>query len=46
MQKAGVQTVCRVFPTAPHGFGIEIGTEAEGWIDDAISFWEKHMKNK
>lgn len=26
-----------------HGFGLGIGTTAEGWIDDAISFWEKHM---
>ena len=46
MAKAGVQTVCRVFPTAPHGFGIGIGTAAEGWMNDAISFWEQHMKNK
>lgn len=46
MKRAGVRTICRVFPNAPHGFGVGIGTEAEGWIDDAISFWEKNMKNK
>ena len=46
MKKAGVAAACRVFPTAPHGFGLGIGTEAEGWVDDAISFWEQHMKDK
>ena len=46
MKKAGVPTVCRVYPTAPHGFGIGIGTEAEGWVDDAVSFWEQNMKDK
>ena len=46
MKKAGVSTVCRVLPTAPHGFGIGIGTEAEGWMDDAVTFWEQHMKDK
>ena len=23
-----------------HGFGLGTGTEAEGWISDAIRFWE------
>ena len=46
MKRAGGRTIWRVFPNAPHGFGVGIGTEAEGRIDDAISFWEKNMKNK
>lgn len=29
-----------------HGFGLGIGTSAEGWINDAISFWEKQMKKQ
>ena len=33
-------------PYSSHGFGIGIGTEAEGWMDDAVSFWEQHMKEK
>lgn len=26
-----------------HGFGLGTGTIAEGWINDAICFWEKQM---
>lgn len=34
-----------VFPGLSHGFGLGEGTIAEGWIDKAIEFWVKHMKN-
>ncbi|MBP5504266.1 MAG: hypothetical protein J6Y24_15940 [Bacteroidales bacterium] len=27
----------------PHGFGLGTGTVAEGWIDDAVKFWERQM---
>ena len=27
----------------PHGFGLGTGTEAEGWINDAVVFWENNM---
>ena len=27
-----------------HGFGLGIGTEAEGWINDAVAFWERNSK--
>ena len=26
-----------------HVFGIGTGTVAEGWVTDAIQFWEDHM---
>lgn len=26
-----------------HGFGLGTGTVAEGWIDDAVKFWERQM---
>ena len=26
-----------------HGFGLGTGTVAEGWINDAVAFWEKQM---
>lgn len=29
-----------------HGFGLGIGTVAEGWINEAISFWERQMKTR
>lgn len=41
----GTDAEIRVFQGLPHGFGLGEGTIAEGWINDAIKFWEKHMKN-
>lgn len=32
-----------VFDGLPHGFGLGIGTNAAGWIDNAVKFWESHM---
>ena len=26
-----------------HGFGLGTGTSAEGWVFDAIRFWEKSL---
>ena len=34
-----------VFEGLSHGFGLGIGTVAEGWIDNAIAFWERQMKS-
>ena len=28
-----------------HGFGLGTGTVAEGWIEDAVRFWETNTKN-
>ena len=25
-----------------HGFGLGDGTAAEGWLPEAVAFWEKH----
>jgi len=27
-----------------HGFGLGTGTNAEGWIDEAVRFWEKQLE--
>lgn len=40
----GTDAEIKVFQGLSHGFGLGEGTIAEGWIDDAIKFWEKHMK--
>ena len=32
-----------VFDGLPHGFGLGIGTAAEGWLDNAVRFWERNM---
>ena len=41
----GIDTELEMFETLYHGYNIGRGTEAEGWIDNAIAFWEKHMTN-
>ena len=44
MQEAGIDTEFHVYPGLGHGFGLGAGTSAEGWINDAIAFWEEQMK--
>lgn len=39
----GIDTEFHLYPNLGHGFGLGIGTSAEGWIDDAIAFWEKQI---
>ena len=41
LQKAGVPAEIQVFPNLGHGFGLGIGSSAEGWINDARTFWER-----
>lgn len=36
------EKVPSLFPNLRHGFGLGVGTSAEGWIDGAVEFWEKH----
>ena len=38
----GVPTEYHSYTGLPHGFGLGIGTIAEGWFDQAVSFWEKN----
>lgn len=37
----GTASEIEVFDGLSHGFGLGEGTVAEGWIDGAVSFWEK-----
>ena len=40
----GTDTMIEVFNGLPHGFGLGTGTVAEGWINNAVAFWESNMK--
>ena len=40
----GTPTEFRHYPGLGHGFGLGVGTVAEGWIDQAIAFWEVQME--
>ena len=37
----GIPTEFQAYNGLPHGFGLGTGTVAEGWIDDAVRFWER-----
>lgn len=39
----GIPTEFHAYNGLPHGFGLGTGTVAEGWIDDAVRFWERQM---
>ncbi len=41
MQRIGIDTEFHVYPGLGHGFGLGTGTSAEGWLGDAVAFWEK-----
>ena len=43
MSALGIDTEFHKYPGLSHGFGLGTGTVAEGWIEDAIAFWDKHM---
>lgn len=42
LRNAGIDVEYLKFKNAGHGFGLGIGADAEGWIDRAVLFWEKH----
>jgi acetyl esterase/lipase len=42
LRSVGVDVEFNVYRNVGHGFGLGIGTNAEGWLDDAARFWEKH----
>jgi acetyl esterase/lipase len=46
MRNAGIEVEYRKYRNAGHGFGLGVGTDAEGWIEYAIQFWEKHLSKK
>lgn len=39
----GTDAKIDIFQGLPHGFGLGIGTAAEGWMDHAVQFWEAHI---
>lgn len=39
----GTDAEIEVFDGLPHGFGLGIGTATEGWLDNAVRFWERNM---
>ncbi len=42
----GTDAEIEVFDGLSHGFGLGTGTKAEGWIERAVSFWERNTSNE
>ena len=42
----GIPTEFHAYEGLGHGFGLGSGTVAEGWIDDAVAFWEEQMNKE
>lgn len=42
LRRAGTDVEYHRYPGVGHGFGLGVGTSAEGWIGDAVRFWAKH----
>lgn len=43
MSEMGIPTQFHSYDGLSHGFGLGTGTVAEGWINDAVAFWEDQM---
>lgn len=44
LQAIGIPAEFHLFPNLRHGFGLGIGTSAEGWINGAVRFWDEQRK--
>jgi acetyl esterase/lipase len=43
LRAGGTPVEFHVYEGLGHGFGLGTGTSAEGWVFDAIRFWEASM---
>ena len=43
LRNAGIEVDYSKYKNAGHGFGLGVGTDAEGWIEHATQFWEKYL---
>lgn len=44
LRNASVDVEYRRYNTAGHGFGLGTGSDAEGWLDLAVQFWQRHIR--
>lgn len=40
----GIATEFHLYPRLPHGFGLGIGTLADGWLEEAADFWIRQRR--
>lgn len=46
LESIGISTEFHMYEGLRHGFGLGTGTVAEGWITDAVTFWERQMESE
>jgi acetyl esterase/lipase len=46
LRKAGTEVEYHEYRNVGHGFGLGTDTSAQGWVADAIRFWEMSMKQR
>jgi acetyl esterase/lipase len=44
LRRAGTEVEYHKYPGLGHGFGLGTVTSAQGWVADAVRFWEKQIK--
>jgi len=44
LRRQGTEVEYRKYRSLGHGFGLGVGTNAEGWIEDAVGFWANHIE--
>ena len=45
-RKSGTQVEFHEYKNLGHGFGLGTGTSAEGWVFDALRFWEAATRGR
>ena len=45
LRRQGTEVEYRKYAGVGHGFGLGIGTSAEGWIADAVHFWKRQIQS-
>lgn len=43
-REAGADIEFHLYRNINHGFGLGTGTNAEGWLDNAVRHWERHIR--
>ena len=46
LRRAGTDVEYHRYRGVGHGFGLGVGTTAEGWIADAVRFWTRHIRRE
>ncbi len=46
LRRAGTDVEYHVYRGVGHGFGLGVGTSAEGWIADAVRFWARQIAHE